>query len=310
VTSPEPLLSVVIVSWNTSALLSACLRSVEVAARRLAGPVEAIVVDNASTDDSVAMLARERPWVRAIANSVNRGFAAANNQGIEVSRGRFLVLLNPDTLVDEQALAEMVAFMEARPKAGGVGPLLVGADGEVQESSAPLPTLGKEFWRLFHLDAFRPVAYPLAEWRSGGPRRVETVQGACFMLRREVLQEIGSLDERFFIYAEEVDLCRRMQDAGWQLFWLPQASVVHYGGQSTRQVARSMFLELYRSKIRYFRKHMGPAAAWAYKAILAAAAVPRVVLPSAWLLVRPGARAELVPLVKNYAALLTALPAL
>lgn len=310
-TARQVSLSVVIVNWNTRPLLAACLQSVQAAALHVDGGVEVIVVDNASADGSAAALSGEYPWVHLIANTWNRGFAAANNQGIEVSTGRYLLLLNPDTEVSEDALALMIDFMDANPKVGGTGPLLTGEDGRLQQSSTPLPTLAGEFWRLFHLESLAPVtSYPLEKWRNGGPRRVETVQGACFMIRHDVVRQIGALDERFFIYTEEVDFCRRMRDAGWELYWLPGVTVLHYGGQSTRQVARRMFLELYRSKIVYFRKHMGPAAAWGYKAILAAAAVPRILVPACWLLVRPSARRELGPLVRNYAALLQALPEL
>ena len=306
------LLSVVVVSWNTRDLLAESLEAVQRAARRVGGPVEVIVVDNASTDGTTDMLAAsESPMRRSILNVENRGFAGANNQGFEVARGHYVLMLNPDAVVGDDTLAHMLAFLEQHPRAGGAGPLVVGTDGLLQVSATPLPTLWNELWRLFHLDALKPVAaYPLDAWRQGGPRRVESLLGACVLLRRDVLRQVGPLDEQFFVYSEETDLCRRMHDAGWELYWLPGTSVLHHGGQSTRQVARSMFVQLYRSKVLYFRKHTGRAGAWTYKAILAAASVARLVGAGPWFVLSRAARPSIGALVRNYATLLRVLPAL
>jgi N-acetylglucosaminyl-diphospho-decaprenol L-rhamnosyltransferase len=307
----ETLLSIVIVSWNTREQLRACLRSVEIACQELAGPVQTIVVDNASADGSTEMLNREFSWVTCVAHATNLGFAAAANHGIRSSAGKYILLLNPDTEVEPGSVARLVGFMEAHPDAGGAGPRILGADGVLQDSCFPLPTVGRELWRLFHLDRLQRLAsYPLHEWSSNGARRVETIQGACFLVRSDVLQDLGGLDERFYIYTEEVDLCRRMHDAGWSLFWVPQASIVHAGGQSTRQAAPRMFLELYRSKVQYFRKHTGIWGARVYKFVLVTAAIPRVIVPAILAVLRPGTRAELEPVIRNYSSLLRALSAL
>jgi GT2 family glycosyltransferase len=307
----DTLVSIVIVSWNTCNYLRACLESVHDACGAVTGGVQTIVVDNASSDGSVEMLRRDCPWVTTIQNATNRGFAAATNQGIHASAGRYVLLLNPDTTLARASIQHMVDFFEHHTGVGAVGPRIVGADGHVQASCFPLPTLGREIWRLFHLDRLRARArYRLEEWSADVPKRVEALQGACLMVRRAVLDRIGVLDERFFIYTEEVDLCRRMNDAGFELFWVPQASLVHFGGQSTRQVATRMFLELYRSKVEYFRKHMGTWGAWAYKAVLAAAAIPRVVMPAILLALQPSKRPELEPMLRNYSSLLVTLPTL
>ncbi len=273
-------LTVILVNWNTAAMTCGCLRSV---ARDLAGAgslaVETILVDNASTDDSVARLRAEFPWVHLIENRTNVGFARANNQGIAVSRGRCVLLLNSDTLVQAGALAALVGHLDAHPRVGAVGARLLDPDGSLQPSCSRFPTLGRELWRLFHLDRVQMrSAYAMQGWDARTPRPVDVVSGACLMVRRPVLDQVGPLDEGYFMYSEEVDLCRRIRRAGWEIDWAPAARVIHFGGQSSRLMAEAMFLQLYRSKVLYFRKHHGPAAAAAYKGILAAAALARLAL--------------------------------
>jgi GT2 family glycosyltransferase len=301
--------SVVVVSWNTWNLLRACLKSLGAGYRR--GRLQAVVVDNASADETVAAVGREFPSVALIANERNHGFAAASNQGLLASDGRFILLLNPDTVVGDGAIDVMVRFLEDHPEAGAVGPLVIGVDGVLQDSCFPLPTMMREAWRLFHLDRVsRRATYPLADWRGSGPREVDVIQGACLLLRRSVLESIGMLDERFYIYTEEVDLCRRIRSAGWRLYWHPDASIVHLGGQSTRQVAERMFLELYRSKIQYFGKHSGSWGARVYKVVLAAAAVPRIIGSALLVALVPRRRREFMPVIRNYLSLLRILPTL
>lgn len=309
--SGDCLLSVVVVSWNTRELLRACIASALVAAGEVAGTTELIVVDNASSDGSVDMVRLAFPTVRVIANASNAGFAAATNQGIRESRGRQVLLLNPDTTAAPDVLGILTSFLEEHPEAGAVGPRLVGKDGEPQISCFPLPTHGRELWRLFHLDSFVAVArYPASLLGSPEPQRVESVQGACLLVRREALEQAGLLDERFFIYTEEIDFCRRLLDCGWHIVWIPRAVVVHYGGASTSQVSARMFIELYRSKVQYFRKHTGALGAAAYKAVLVAASVPRLVLPSLAMAFVPSRRERWRGTVENYSRLLVRLPAL
>jgi len=301
----------VIVSWNTRALLRECVASTLAAAAVLGRPIEVIVVDNASTDGSAQAIREEFADVRVVQNESNVGFAAANNQGLRESRGRYLLLLNPDTKGDPEFLRVLVSFLETHPAVGAVGPRLLGGDGEHQVSCFPLPTLARETWRLFHLDRFHQVASYPANWAgSAAPQPVESIQGACLLIRREALEQVGLLDERFFIYTEEIDLCRRLVDLGWEIFWVPQAEVVHYGGASTDQVGTRMFLELYRSKVQYFRKHLGVWGARAYKIVLLAATLPRLVLTPLVIAFVPSRRARCRGLLKNYTFLLVQLPAL
>ncbi|MFB3904157.1 MAG: glycosyltransferase family 2 protein [Acidobacteriota bacterium] len=297
--------SVVIVSWNTQNLLRNCLLTVEKEARLFKdGGVEIFVVDNGSTDGTVQMLRKSFPSVTLIANSENAGFAAANNQALARCRGDYVLLLNPDTELKAQALTRMVRFLKSRLYVGAVGPLLINPDGSMQQSCYPRPTLFRELWRLLHLDRLHRLAvYPMTNWTLDRPRQVETVQGACILIKRSVFDEIGFLDQDFFIYTEEIDLCRRIIAAGWRIYWLPVAAVVHHGGQSTRQAAGRMFIELYRSKLRYFRKHYGRVGGFVYKLILLTCIIPRLVLaPLAWALAYQ--REKMLSIMRLYRMLL------
>ncbi|MCI0519394.1 MAG: glycosyltransferase family 2 protein [Chloroflexi bacterium] len=270
-------LSVVIVSWNTAELLRACLKSV--LAELPADGCEVFVVDNASTDGSAAMMHSDFPAVKLIENAENVGFARANNLALRRAQGEMILLLNPDTEVKPGALGALLRFMAAQPGAGAAGARLLNADGSLQYSCSPAPTLASEARRLFHLPGMRPDGYyPMETWSLDAPQEVDVLLGACLLLRREALEQAGPMDEDYFMYSEEVDLCRRVQKQGWKLFWVPQAQVVHYGGQSTRQAAVAMFLRLYQGKVIYFRKHHGWLKTGLYKLLLAAAAISRMVL--------------------------------
>lgn len=303
--------SIVIVSWNTRELLRDCLQSTRAACAAFDRPVEIIVVDNASTDGSAAMVRTEFPDVRVMANASNAGFAVATNQGLRESRGRYLLLLNPDTKATPDFLRALVSFIEEHPAVGVAGPRLVGENGDVQVSCFLLPTLTRELWRLLHLDRIHAYAvYPPGFWHLKAPQVVEAIQGACMLIRREALSQSGLLDERFFIYTEEIDLCCRLRGLGWQIAWVPDAVVAHRGAASTEQVGARMFVQLYRSKVQYFRKHMGAWGALGYKAVLLTAALPRVVVPTVAMALMPSRRERLRSLRRNYASLLAELPAL
>lgn len=302
-------LSILIVSWNTRDLLSQCLASI--AAHPPAGEFEVIVVDNASADGSAGMVGTRFPETILIENVANVGFAGANNQAIARSNGRYLLLLNPDTVVEPGALAALVDFMDAQPDAGAAGALLLNPDGSPQDSCYPAPTIFRELWRLFHLDSLYPLAqYRMNGWPQDTPRPVDTVQGAALLVRREVIDRVGRMDSSYFMYSEEVDWCLRIRRAGWLIYWVPQSRIVHYGAQSTRQVASRMFLQLYRGKLQYFRKHYGRAYALVYKAVLLVASAARIlVTPLVWLAL-PQQRPDSARLARNYGRLILALPRL
>lgn len=300
-------LSIIIVSWNTSALLEKCLASVY--AYPPADPFEVWVVDNASTDDSAAMVESYFPQVHLVTNANNVGFARANNQAIPHCTGEYILLLNPDTEVKAKALPTLSAWLDAHPEAGGVGPFLLNPDGTLQTSCYPAPTLMREFWRLLHLDWLTPYgSYNMARWDTHTPREVDVLQGACLLVRRMVLEKVGVLDETYFIYSEEVDLCYRIRRAGWSLWWEPQSQVVHYGGQSTRQVKTEMFLRLYQGKVLYFRKHYGPITTFLYKIILFVTALPRLLLVLPAWVSPPEQRRNYLEVAGHYRKLIAALP--
>jgi N-acetylglucosaminyl-diphospho-decaprenol L-rhamnosyltransferase len=263
----RPDVSVVIVSWNTRALTTACLASLAAGAGRATW--DAVVVDNASSDDSVAAIRADFPAVQIIANPANLGFAAANNQGIRACTGRYVLLLNSDTLAAPGSLQALVAFADAHPRAGVIGPRLENPDGSFQTGPTPFPSLWTEFLSVTGIGrrlTYR--GYPSRrEARSLIPQPTDYVVGACMLARRDAIDQVGVLDEGYFMYSEEPDWCWRMRRAGWETWFTPSAVITHLGGQSTRQVREAMLLALYRSKVRFFRQHRGTASAAALTGI-------------------------------------------
>lgn len=308
-------LSIVIVSWNTCRLLDECLESVRQELARQGDSLnmraEVFVVDNGSTDGSVAMVRTHYPAVKVIANQHNPGFAGANNQALAAARGRYTLLLNPDTVVLPDGFGALVRFMDEHPRAGAAGSRLLNTDRTLQPSCSPAPTLARELWRMFHIDRLCPYGeYDMRRWSPTEPRPVESVQGAAMLVRRSAQEQVGPLDAGYFMYSEEVDWCTRIRRAGWEIYWVPASQIVHYGGQSARQVADAMFLQLYRGKIQYFHKHWGRIATSAYKLVLALATLARLFLtPLIWL-EPPSRRHRHLVLARQYGLLLRALPSM
>lgn len=300
-------LSVLIVNWNVRDLLATCLDSLFVEQHPF--QYEVIVVDNASTDGSIEMLRERFPSIRVIQNQTNPGFAQGNIQAFAQSSGRYVLMLNPDTELGPGALDKLYYFMEENPKVAAVGPDLRNPDGSRQMGCYPFPTLSREAWRLLHLDRFYAYGvYPVQRWDEHSIRQVDVIQGACLLLRRAALEMVGFLDADYYMYTEEVDLCYRLKQAGWQIQWLPAARIVHYGGQSTHQATEAMFIRLYESKTLFFRKRYGRFSAQAYKLILVMAAIFRIGFsPLVWLL-KPEQRSETNMITANYRRLLTAIP--
>jgi len=274
-------LGIVTVSYNVRELLRQCLASVEVSLATSALPAEVVVVDNGSADGSAALVREQFPWVRLLANESNAGFAAASNQGLRalglpgLEGPPYALLLNPDTIVRGRALAEMVSFMEQTPQAGAAGARLVYADGSFQHSAFHFPTLAMAYLDFFvphHrlLDTGLNGRYPRRRYEAGRPFPIDHPLGAALLVRREAVAEVGLLDEQFFMYCEEVDWCRRIKKAGWQIYCLPQAEIVHLAGQSTAQFREEMFVALWRSRYRLFAKHNSPLYRRAVRLIVAA----------------------------------------
>jgi N-acetylglucosaminyl-diphospho-decaprenol L-rhamnosyltransferase len=244
-------LSIIIVSWNTREALKECLKSIYACDGDAS---EVIVVDNASQDDSITMVEREFPEVTLIRNASNAGFARASNQGILSSQGDYVLLLNSDVQVRERALAHMIQFVEEHPQAGAVGPRLVLPDGRPQPYSFGCdPTIGYLLRRGLNL--LRGKGY-LHDWATADIGEVDWVSGASLMLRRQALEDTGLLDENFFLYFEDNDLCLRLRQRGWKVYFCPAVNVVHLGGQSLmkNEAARD---EYYHSLAYFYRKHYG-----------------------------------------------------
>ena len=268
-------LTAIVVSWNVCDLLRRCLHSL-IESVEATGPdrehgldLEIIVVDNNSTDGSSEMVRAEFPQVRLVANDENRGFTAANNQGLAASHGRFLLLLNPDTQVVGDALRTMVRFAEAHPQIGVLGPQLLYPDGRLQPSRRRFPTFAtalvestivQEWWHDNRiLRHYYMADVPAAD--SDQVQQVDWLVGACLLVRREAYEQVGGLDEGFFMYSEELDWCRRIKEAGWEIVYFPEATVIHHEGKSSEQVVPARHIHFQASKVRYFRKHHGSAQA-------------------------------------------------
>ncbi|MGC8861394.1 MAG: glycosyltransferase family 2 protein [Armatimonadota bacterium] len=251
-------LSVSIVNWNTRDLLDQCLESVYASTGGL--DAEVIVVDNASTDGSPDMVRAKYPDTTLIANSENRGFAAANNQALHLSRGRYFLLLNPDTICKPGALERLVRFLDENPKCGAVGPLVLNPDATLQYSWAAFPTFWSEALGRLDRRVRGAGRLPITaeDTRALGPFRADWVGGCCLMVRRQAIDEIGPMDESLFMYSEETDWCRRLANAGWEVWVEPAAEIVHLGGQSSARVPDEAASRLRQGKIKYFSKHHGP----------------------------------------------------
>lgn len=266
----KPDVSVVIVNWNTCALLSECITAVE---REAAAILHDIwVVDNGSSDDSVTMLRRDFPHVQVIESRVNLGFAGANNLAMQRSEGRYLLLLNTDAIVMPGAILTLLDLAEKTPRAGIIGAHLLNSDGSFQASYTHFPTLWQEFLILTTIGRrLHGSWYPShGPEEAKGAQRVDYVEGACLLVRRDALETVGGLDEGYFMYAEEVDWCRRMAGSGWEVWYQPAAKVVHIGGASSAKRKTGREADLYRSRVRYFRIHHGWLQAEVLKAMIVA----------------------------------------
>lgn len=251
-------LSVIVVSWNVSKLLNTCLETLKRDIENI--DAEVFVVDNASADDSVEMVRREHPWVQLIANESNLGFAKANNQALKLAKGDFILLLNPDTEVRAGAIPHLISFLEDHAEAAIVAPQLINTDGSIQRSCRAFPTFTAMLYELLGLSKLFPDnplfgSYKMLDFEHNELREVDQPEGACLLLRRAVIDQVGSLDEGFFMLFEEVDWCYRIKQAGWQIWFDPQSKVVHHYGQSIKQVKARMILSSHRGLYRFWSKH-------------------------------------------------------
>ena len=258
-----PDLSIVIVNWNTEAMLRDCLRSVQAGIGAAIGGLraEVIVVDNASDDGSPEMVESEFPQVVLIRNAENRGFAAANNQGFAVARGRHVLLLNSDTVVHGQVLGRSVAWLDAHGDVAAMGCRVLNTDGTVQLTCSMYPSILNQLLQATGLWKLRRPRFLgrflMTDWARDSERAVDTISGCYLLVRARVIAEVGPLDEAFFFFGEETDWCRRMRDAGWKLMFAPVGEITHHGSVSARKLNHRRDVLLTESKVRLHRKHGG-----------------------------------------------------
>jgi hypothetical protein len=256
--APDIVLSFIIVNWNTCGLLLNCLHSIQQTITDYT--YEAIVVDNGSTDGSVQEIKKQfGSQVTVIENPENRGFARANNQALHIARGRFMVLLNSDVVLREGCIKALVSFLAETPSAAIAGPRMVNSDGTLQNSYDNFPTLVTELFNKSLLRALFPTKYAGKNPAATSPFEVDSVIGACMVIRSEAIRQTGLLDEDYFFFLEETDWCFRMRKAGWKIFHCPRAHVIHLQGQSKRRSPARARVEYYRSLYIFFKKNRSTA---------------------------------------------------
>jgi O-antigen biosynthesis protein len=252
-------LSVVIVNYNVKHFLDQCLQSVFKAVANM--EAEVFVVDNNSVDGSVEMVNEKFPQVHCIANKVNTGFSKANNQAMEISKGEYILLLNPDTVVEEDTFEKCVRFMDEHPDAGGLGVQMIDGKGNfLPESKRGLPSPSVAFFKIFGLSALFPKSkmfgkYHLGYLNKNKTHEVDVLAGAYMMLRKKTLDKIGLLDETFFMYGEDIDLSYRITLGGYKNYYFPEARIIHYKGESTKKSSVNYVLVFYNAMIIFAAKH-------------------------------------------------------
>jgi GT2 family glycosyltransferase len=255
----NPDLSVIVLSWNTKDLLRDCLQAVQRGHGALS--VETLVIDNGSTDGSADLVANEFPSVRLVRNEVNRGYAPGVNQGLALATGAKICLLGSDTRPSPEALPRLARFLDEHPSAGAVAPKLVNPDGSVQRACMRFPRLATVlYWDTF-LDSWFPknrelARYQYEDWDHAGTRQVDQPPGTCLMVPRRILEAIGPMDERLWLFFNDVDWALRMRNNGLEIWYVDDVSVVHHLGASTKRF-QDFGAEWHRNRIRFYRKHFG-----------------------------------------------------
>jgi len=284
-------LSIVIVNWNAGDFLQNCLHSIYEQTTGIA--FEVLMVDNGSTDGSPEMVENCFPRVQLIRNRQNVGFAKANNQAIRASKGKYVLLLNPDTIVLDGALVQMVMFLDRHPDIGALGCKILTADGQIDfRGGRHFPTLWSEFCIHSGLAWLFPTSerfggHLMSYWDHEDSREVDLLVGACIMVRRDVIYHVGLMDEDFFMYADDVEWCYRIKQVGWKVFYYADAAIVHLGEGSVRFAKSPIRIEGLRSMNLFFAKHYGRLSAWVHKSLLLFLAIAKLLFfGSKFLLIR------------------------
>ncbi len=262
-----PDVSIIIVSWNVADLLAACLDSILNSDIQIGSVgdgkyvAEIIVIDSASQDDTIAMLKAHYPQVTLLAQNENVGFTRGNNIGFEAAQGRYLFMLNPDTELLDNALPQMLDYLEAHPDVGIIGPHTLNSDGSTQSTRRRFPTVKLGFFESTWLQGIAPKKmlsqFYVEDIEDDAIAEVDWVQGSALLARREVYEQIGGLDTNYVMFFEELDWCKRAKNAGWRVVYYGKAQIIHHGGQSTAQVPAHKHIHFQQSKLRYYKKHHG-----------------------------------------------------
>ena len=260
-------LSIVIVTWNARDFTLQCLKSLQQQDSALS--TETIVVDNASSDATADMIRRDFPYVRLVENDRNLGFPKGNNVGISLAKGKYILLINPDVIVSPTCLGRLVRYMEHDPSIGLLGPRILAPDGAVQRSTMRFPTVWNSFCRALALDSlFRGSrifgGFLMSDFAHDKTMDVDILNGCFWLVRREVLNQVGLLDEQLFMYGDDLDWCYRFHEAGFRVVFYPQAESVHYGGGTTASAPTFFYIEYRRANLQFWKKHHGRLAAFSY----------------------------------------------
>ncbi len=273
-------ISIIIISWNTRVILQDCLTSIY----KHGGDInyEVIVVDNCSTDDSAEMVKKDFPQVNVIENSENLGFARANNIGIRVSKGRYMCLINSDVTILDDCIGRLLLFMDERSAVGMAGPRILNPDRTVQHSCRHFPSIWNNLCQSLGLNHLFPKSaffsyWIMDYWSYDSIKSVDALSGCFWIIRREALDDVGLLDEDFFIYGEDLDWCRRFHEAGWDIVFYPGAEAVHLGGASAANTPVRFYLEIQKADLHYWRKHHGKIGEVSYTVVILLREMVRVI---------------------------------
>lgn len=265
-------LTVIVVNYNVEHFLDQCLQSVRDASKNL--DIEVIVVDNASMDGSVEMLQNKYSDFHLILNQDNVGFSKANNQGIDIAKGKYVLLLNPDTVVEESSFQKVIDYMDANPEAGGLGVRMIDGRGNfLPESKRGLPKPMVAFYKIFGLSRIFPRSKRFGQYHLGHLSEFETAEidilsGAFMLMRKEALDKVGSLDESFFMYGEDIDLSYRIQKGGYKNVYFPETTIIHYKGESTKKSSVNYVFVFYRAMVIFAKKHFSGNNAWLFSFLI------------------------------------------
>jgi len=295
--------SIIIVNWNTKGLLRDCLSSVYEHAGDF--DYEIIVIDNASTDGSADMVKNDFQQVILIENSENRGFATANNQGMVVAKGRYVLLLNSDTVVLDNAIANTVRFADENPQAAVTGCRVLNSDRTLQRTCFMFPSIlnmllsSTYLYKLFPKNRFFGREQ-MTWWDRSDVRKVDVVTGCFMLVRREAIEQVGVMDEQFFMYGEETDWCYRFRKKDWKVMFAPVGQIIHFGGQSTAQKPVAMIVQLRLSILKFIKKHYSWPAYLIARFLVASFFAVRLPVWLAMAFVRPAAHSEAAIKMKAY----------